>query len=168
LITMRALQGDLTGKPTGMGIAVVHSWAAEPNDPIEPLGSRHKWEPMPDAGKLDPDVRSTADRVVAARQLMSGSDLEKQLPVVFIGHGRAKDWLELKEFLKEKLHLGCVEFNSESAAGIPTQERLQDMLKQASFAFLVMTGEDEHADGRAHARENVIHEAGLFQGKLVS
>lgn len=40
------------------------------------------------------------------------------------------------------------------------------MLKQARFAFLVMTAEDEHADGKQHARENVIHEVGLFQGRL--
>ena len=29
-----------------------------------------------------------------------------------------------------------------------------------------MTGEDEQADGSLHARENVIHEADLFQGRL--
>ena len=29
-----------------------------------------------------------------------------------------------------------------------------------------MTGEDEHNDGTLHARENVIHEIGLFQGRL--
>ena len=40
------------------------------------------------------------------------------------------------------------------------------MLGRAWFAFLVMTGEDLHGDGAAHARENVIHEAGLFQGRL--
>ena len=28
-----------------------------------------------------------------------------------------------------------------------------------------MTAEDEHADGTQHARENVIHEIGLFQGR---
>ena len=27
-------------------------------------------------------------------------------------------------------------------------------------------GEDEHKDGSVHPRENVIHEAGLFQGRL--
>jgi predicted nucleotide-binding protein len=40
------------------------------------------------------------------------------------------------------------------------------MLDQASFAFLVMTAEDEQADGDHHARMNVIHEVGLFQGRL--
>jgi predicted nucleotide-binding protein len=90
----------------------------------------------------------------------------KPHPAIFIGHGRAKDWLVLKEFLRERLHITCVEFNSESAAGLPTQQRLEDLLMQATFAFLVMTAEDQHADGRRHARENVIHEVGLFQGKL--
>jgi predicted nucleotide-binding protein len=40
------------------------------------------------------------------------------------------------------------------------------MLSKANFAFIVMTAEDEHSDGSYHARENVVHEAGLFQGKL--
>jgi predicted nucleotide-binding protein len=31
---------------------------------------------------------------------------------------------------------------------------------------LVLTAEDLHADASLHARENVIHEAGLFQGRL--
>ena len=40
------------------------------------------------------------------------------------------------------------------------------MLDEARFAFLVLTAEDEHPDGTLHPRENVIHEAGLFQGRL--
>jgi predicted nucleotide-binding protein len=30
----------------------------------------------------------------------------------------------------------------------------------------VLAGEDLHGDGSIHARENVIHESGLFQGRL--
>ena len=40
------------------------------------------------------------------------------------------------------------------------------MLEESCIAFLIMTGEDEQADGSLHARENVIHEVGLFQGRL--
>jgi predicted nucleotide-binding protein len=40
------------------------------------------------------------------------------------------------------------------------------MLSKTSIAFLVLTGEDRDADGEWHARENVIHETGLFQGRL--
>jgi len=40
------------------------------------------------------------------------------------------------------------------------------MLENSTFAALVLTGEDEFKDGSVHPRENVIHEAGLFQGRL--
>jgi predicted nucleotide-binding protein len=85
---------------------------------------------------------------------------------IYIGHGRSKIWEELKNFISETLKLPWDEFNRESVAGRSTKERLEEMLQEARFAFLVMTAEDEHADGTVHARENVIHEAGLFQGKL--
>ena len=40
------------------------------------------------------------------------------------------------------------------------------MLDSATVAFLLMTGEDETAVGKTRARENVVHEVGLFQGRL--
>jgi predicted nucleotide-binding protein len=40
------------------------------------------------------------------------------------------------------------------------------MLEAAAIAFLVMTAEDEMAGGAVQARMNVVHEAGLFQGRL--
>jgi hypothetical protein len=85
---------------------------------------------------------------------------------IFIGHGRSLVWLQLKEFLTNRLSRTCVEFNSDVVAGKTTTARLQEMLDDAGFAFLVMTAEDTHADSSAHARENVIHEAGLFQGRI--
>ena len=85
---------------------------------------------------------------------------------IFIGHGGSLVWMQLKEFLKETLGLQADEFNRESPVGRTTVARLQEMLDAASMAFLIMTAEDEHADNTVHARENVIHEIGLFQGKL--
>lgn len=40
------------------------------------------------------------------------------------------------------------------------------MLFASGFAFLIMTAEDERPGGTVHARDNVIHEVGLFQGRL--
>jgi predicted nucleotide-binding protein len=85
---------------------------------------------------------------------------------IFIGHGRSPLWRELKDFLQDSLKVDWDEFNRESAAGVATTERLSAMLETAAFAFLIMTAEDMHGDGKAHARENVIHEIGLFQGRL--
>ena len=85
---------------------------------------------------------------------------------VFIGHGRSSAWKDLKDFIQDRLRLSWDEFNRVPVAGITNIERLSQMLDNAAIAFLVMTAEDEHSDGTTHARENVVHEAGLFQGKL--
>ena len=85
---------------------------------------------------------------------------------IFIGHGHSSIWRELKDFLENKLGLPCEEFNSISTAGRSTKERLAEMLDVCCMAFLIMTGEDEQPDGKLRARSNVIHEVGLFQGKL--
>jgi hypothetical protein len=58
------------------------------------------------------------------------------------------------------------EFNHEPTAGIATTERLETMLKTSAFAILVMAGEDPQLDQTLRARENVVHEIGLFQGRL--
>lgn len=85
---------------------------------------------------------------------------------VFIGHGRSKEWKDLKDFIKDRMRLPWDEFNRVPVAGIPNTVRLSTMLDAAAIAFLVLTAEDELADGRLQARMNVIHEAGLFQGRL--
>jgi len=95
-----------------------------------------------------------------------GSAPQAERSKVFIGHGRSLVWHQLKDFLTGRLDLDCDEFNAESVAGRGTIARLEEMLDRAWFAFIVMTGEDVHGDGAAHARENVVHEAGLFQGRL--
>ena len=85
---------------------------------------------------------------------------------VFIGHGQSKVWRDLKDFLQDRLKLPWDEFNRVPVAGVANIARLSEMLDAAAIAFLVMTAEDEMADGAFQARMNVIHEAGLFQGRL--
>lgn len=85
---------------------------------------------------------------------------------VFIGHGRSKEWKDLKDFINDRMRLPWDEFNRVPVAGIPNAVRLATMLDSAAIAFLVLTAEDETVDGRMQARMNVIHEAGLFQGRL--
>ena len=72
----------------------------------------------------------------------------------------------MEKYLKEELHLECEGFDAKPPAGYTTQARIEDILNRAIFAFIVMTAEDRHEDGKLHARQNVIHEAGLFQGRL--
>lgn len=85
---------------------------------------------------------------------------------IFIGHGRSHAWRDLKDFVQDRLKLPWDEFNRVPVAGVTNIARLSEMLDAAAIAFLVMTAEDEIADGALQARMNVVHEAGLFQGRL--
>ena len=85
---------------------------------------------------------------------------------VFFGHGGSATWRELKDFVSDRLGLPWDEFNREAVAGVSTFDRLSDMLDSASFALLVLTGEDVTQNDELQARQNVVHEVGLFQGRL--
>jgi hypothetical protein len=110
--------------------------------------------------------RSDIERLNPAPTGDQGQKMRATGQKVFIGHGHSLVWLELKSFLQDDLHLTIDEFNRVSTAGVATSNRLEQMLDDAAFAFLILTAEDEATDGKLHARENVVHEAGLFQGRL--
>ena len=40
------------------------------------------------------------------------------------------------------------------------------MLDSTACAIIILTAEEEKVDGSTQARMNVIHETGLFQGRL--
>ena len=100
------------------------------------------------------------------QQDVNNSPMSNENKKIFIGHGHSLVWRELKDFIVDRLGLEYEEFNRISPAGKTNKERLIEMLEVCGMAFLIMTGEDEQADGSFSARDNVIHEAGLFQGKI--
>ena len=87
-------------------------------------------------------------------------------PKIFIGHGRSPLWRELKDHLADKHKYEVIAYEVGSRAGHTIRDILEEMLNRSSIAFLVLTGEDIDVSGDLHARENVIHETGLFQGRL--
>lgn len=90
----------------------------------------------------------------------------KPPPVVFVGHGQSALWRDLKDHLSEKHGYRVEAYEVGARAGHTIRDILADMLGKSSFACLVLTAEDEMADGTMRARQNVIHETGLFQGRL--
>lgn len=85
---------------------------------------------------------------------------------IFIGHGNNNQWRDLKDHLHDQHGFNVVAYEVGPRAGLSVKEVLESMLKDSSYALLVLTGEDMNAYGEIHARENVIHELGLFQGRL--
>ncbi len=113
--------------------------------------------------------RSDVERVfqVFQQNLDSSKIVVAPTPItIFIGHGHDSQWRDLKDHLHDQhgFHVSAYEIGPR--AGLSVKEVLQTMLSKSSFALLVLTGEDIHSDGELHARENVIHELGLFQARL--
>lgn len=86
---------------------------------------------------------------------------------VFISHGHSQSWLSLRRLLN-MIGILCLEFNEVSPAGVPTDQRLQEMLDSATLAFIVATGELKVDDGSTQPRMNVIDELGRCRVKLGS
>lgn len=84
---------------------------------------------------------------------------------VFIGHGGSDAWEVVRDYL-EVDGFNVIHFDSDERAGENTLYAIEGMLGQCDVAVVVMTGSDAMADGTMRARENVVHEVGLSQGKL--
>jgi sugar/nucleoside kinase (ribokinase family) len=93
-------------------------------------------------------------------------DRETGVAGIFLSHGRSTQWLALKEFIDTECGLATVAFNSGTWGGKSVTEALNRYLEQCSFAICVLTAEDTHGGPLEWARENVVHEVGLFQGRF--
>jgi len=157
------------------------------SDKIEEFFKRYRSTPGSGVIYIPPSQTSTNDTTVKrifilTQQLsnLSETDIQKEfesikpLPQkksigsgkIFIGHGRSKLWARLQLFLKDDLNLNTLTFEDESRTSESIINVLNEFLDNSSLAILVMTAEDETAEGKSRARQNVIHEAGLFQGRL--
>lgn len=116
---------------------------------------------------LEPrEFQQMARRAIDAVESDGTSKATVRQPCVFIGHGRSPLWARVKMHLEDELGLATVAYESESRTGNSIVPILERMLEQATFAVLLLTAEDEGAGRGKRARQNVVHEAGLFQGRL--
>lgn len=117
---------------------------------VHKLASKSKNELDQEIQKLKPEKRSTT----------------QGQGYIFLGHGRSALWSRLKVFLEEEKGLTTLSYETEPHISENILDVLSEMLDRASYAVLIMTGEDLMSDGKPRARQNVIHELGLFQGRL--
>lgn len=100
------------------------------------------------------------------RRIKEEQKPKKKKPKIFLGHGRSNQWEKLKNHLQDKHGMDVIAYETGARAGHTIRDILDEMSSEATIAFLLHTAEDELVDGKANARPNVIHETGLFQGKL--
>jgi CAP12/Pycsar effector protein, TIR domain len=86
-------------------------------------------------------------------------------PTIFLGHGRDLSWSRVYTFIKDDLGYNVEAFESKSRISSHIVDVLKSILENCDVAVIVMSAEDETSQGTLRARQNVIHEIGLFQGK---
>jgi predicted nucleotide-binding protein len=169
LIVLTQFQATRMQMPTGTlmwsrdTLAMSQGLQSAPHQGIfgELLAARSVFTACSELGRFASRAAAHIERLNMAR-----GTTRAQGQSVFIGHGRSPLWRELKDFIQDRLHLPWEEFNRVPIAGVTNIARLAQMLDSSGIAFLILTAEDERTDGSIVARQNVVHEAGLFQGRL--
>jgi sugar/nucleoside kinase (ribokinase family) len=83
-------------------------------------------------------------------------------PGVFLSHGLDPQWRRLRRFLEDECRVPV--YTLETAPEDPVAA-MRRMLALCSFAICLLTAEDVMQAGGAQADQNVVHQAGLFQGR---
>jgi predicted nucleotide-binding protein len=84
---------------------------------------------------------------------------------LFVGHGQNPAWSRVENHLEKDLGLKVEAFETIPRTAQHIVDILKGLLDECDAAVIVMTADDKTAEGTIRARQNVIHEAGLFQGR---
>jgi len=110
----------------------------------------------------------TAPAVMPAEavNVVNAEPAPQDTPVVFIGHGHTELWRRLKDYIHDDLQLETVYFEKSSRVGMHMAEILAEFIQEADCAVILLTADDKQPDGLDRARQNVVHEVGVFQGRF--
>lgn len=145
-------------RPTGQGLYIPPKETSKNDSTVKRITEIVRQLDRMTDDELKNEVKVLTPQKIALKEVKRGK--------VFIGHGRSKLWARVQLFLKDELNLQTFTFESESRTSESIIQILEDFLASSSFAILILSAEDETVDGKVRARQNVIHEAGLFQGRL--
>ena len=171
-------KGDLLDEIFGTSRRDISPDSIPPDEAIDQLNGRfreHNVGYQYESGQIvkgdSPDSHSEVVKPAEelpnnTQQAVNSKIVNNENKKIFIGHGGSSVWREFKDFLVETLGLEYEEFNRVSPAGEFIGNRLEEMLDKSCMAFLIMTGEDEQADGSVHARQNVVHEIAKCQERF--
>lgn len=84
---------------------------------------------------------------------------------VFIGYSNRELCLEVQKFLFDE-SIKSMSFKDFEHLSITAVQVLEEALETCSYCIMIVTPQDKQPDGKKRARQNVIHEIGLFQGRL--
>jgi len=114
-----------------------------------------------------------AERLETRADNFEAKPKKRNIPMgskVFIIHGQDEaKWRELRDLLKDRLHLDAVELAEEASGGETVIEKFEEHAKDCCYAFALLTPDDfvkKEDKTYSQARPNVLFELGWFYGQL--
>lgn len=107
------------------------------------------------------------DKSFLTKMILVVKEIKKEMGnSVFISHGHAELLkFQLKDFVQEKLGKTALILSEQPNNGLTVVEKLEVASEKCNKAIILLTKDDEMANGAKRSRQNVIHEIGFFQGK---
>lgn len=90
---------------------------------------------------------------------------EAESPGVFLVHHESTYRDVVRRFVEEDCGLPVYELSSSDIAGRDFTASLGEVIPQCRFAICLLGKNESMADGRARANQNVVYQAGFFQGR---
>ena len=134
------------------------------NRPSDKKSTTHVTIKMPSHADITDVLEVFSNAEDSSKELFP--ERKQSKPRVFIGHGQSPIWRDLKDHISDQHHYEVVAYESGARAGHTIRDIVEDIANETDIAFLIHTAEDKSEDGSVRSRSNVIHETGLFQGKL--
>jgi len=115
--------------------------------------------------ELLPAYNNDLNQIIVKGLNLVKSNNKSGIDCIFIAHGNNKEWREVETYIKDELKFKVLAYETESHSVEFTHEAIENLLDKCNFAVIVMSDDDYTKEGKARARQNVIHEMGLFQGR---
>jgi predicted nucleotide-binding protein len=84
---------------------------------------------------------------------------------IFVAHGADPQWHTVWQFLEDDCHLQVYAL-SDGGQGESRAETMTRLVPLCGFAVCVLTAQDTMHTGQRYADQSVVHQAGVFQGRL--
>jgi hypothetical protein len=109
------------------------------------------------------EVRADRRKEVEARVR---ERIRQKARIWIIHGGKSPIWQLVAAFLVREMKLQYTEFNDPNAIRVSITARVAEMVSSSNLAVAVMTAADVTESGARRARQNVVHEIGVAQGRL--
>ncbi|MEQ4305637.1 PfkB family carbohydrate kinase [Plantactinospora sp. B6F1] len=86
-------------------------------------------------------------------------------PGVFIAHDEHPQWRVVRRFIEQNCGLPTYELSSSDLDEHNLADLMRQTLARCSFAVCLLSAKEGGSGGRSRADQNIVHQAGIFQGR---